>query len=392
MLDYIAEFVKPNGSPRIVHPWVEYISNIATYIKYYNRRFMIAPEYETMGMQLLRYIINFVDYNWMTKNYNNDYDRYTYYVRFIKEDLENIFDQVSTGRSFYNYFVNNNLGKVDEYILPCEDINTILNLPMNKSWEEWEKVRPVRLMDHGSSEFTVNMFNDRFKFSKISPEYAIITIDVIALIFKYYKYLTIAPENDPNNNAYGKSDRRFIHSYVIIPMLKDLIDCFLINQIDIVSKSTKEEIEQRTSLSLVYDIQFGFIGSRYQEACRYLHKEIMRLTASDVNPTLFLSGPLLMDNKSIVDRIEYTVDNLYIPNLRQYEYYLYLRDRKILSLVTNLYKLTGDSFMFKNYSRKLKYKILKTIRNKCWLSIKNYRIREQVQSELYDTYETLSWL
>lgn len=150
------------------------------------KRLYKSEGYESHAVRLLRYIINNADFDLLERQGNN-FDRYMYHLRFIKASLDNIFDRISRGRGYRNIFFKSER-KTEEFILPVEDLNTLVHLPLDtEDWETWKKVRPVRLWDHNSDEFTVNLLNDRFTFTRgLEPTNAIILIDVVALILKYF--------------------------------------------------------------------------------------------------------------------------------------------------------------------------------------------------------------
>ena len=69
----------------------------------------LNTDYEPSGTALLRYILSCVDWNYMAHQ-KSDFDRYTFYLRFVQEDLENTFEHTTTGFKFHNCFTSKNLG------------------------------------------------------------------------------------------------------------------------------------------------------------------------------------------------------------------------------------------------------------------------------------------
>lgn len=62
-----------------------------------------------------------------------------YHLRFIKASLDNIFDRISRGRGYRNIFFKSER-KTEEFILPVEDLNTLVHLPLDtEDWETWKK-------------------------------------------------------------------------------------------------------------------------------------------------------------------------------------------------------------------------------------------------------------
>ena len=154
-------------------------------------------------------------------------------MRYIKHQLDEIFDRVSRGRGYHNLFVKSN--NVEEFVLPIEDINTIVNLPLDSNdWEVWKKVRPVRLWDHDSEEFTINLLNDQLHFSRgFEPTSVLVLIDVVALCIKYYIWLTYQRDKEPAKElAEYIPQQLFIHKYVMCDLIWDNSNIWLLNQIN----------------------------------------------------------------------------------------------------------------------------------------------------------------
>ena len=172
---------------RALPPYQTYLKAQKTFVLDRYRRFLGAQGHESPGIKLLRYILQFVDMDYLRQQKNN-YDRYRYHLRFIRKDLYSIFDRVQRGGSFHELFFKSQVGSTAEYLLPVEDLNSIVNLPLDtESWDVWKTVKPLRLWAYDSDEFTINIINDRVHFVDLAPSYAIELLDVIALVFKYFR-------------------------------------------------------------------------------------------------------------------------------------------------------------------------------------------------------------
>ena len=193
MIDILLPYLR-DDAPRALPPFQLFLKSQATFIRERYNRLYVAQGHESKAVRLLRYILQNVDMDFMSRQTSN-YDRYLHHLRYIKHSLDDIFDRVARGRGYHNFFVKSD--KVEEFILPIEDINTIVNLPLDTNdWEVWKKVRPVRLWDHDSEEFTINLLNDQLHFTRnFEPTEVLILIDVIALTMKYYIWLTYQLKN-----------------------------------------------------------------------------------------------------------------------------------------------------------------------------------------------------
>lgn len=387
MLEYLTPFIE-NSSPRLIPAWNQYVQAIETFKEPLYKRFMLATDHETRGITIMRYILSCVDWSYM-KNHASDFDRYSFHVRFIKDDLENTFDHNTTGFRFFNTFTSKNLGRVQEFIIPVEDITSVTTLPFDKGWEHWIPVRPVRYLTHDSREFTLNVEKDVVKFTREQPNYAIIAIDVVALVFKYWKYMTEAPD-DPE--WMGKDQRRFLHKYVISGFLDDLTDIFLISHMSEISKCKEQaEILEFTTKKHSAELQYGYIGSRYQEASQVMFKELTKVKAGSVRPSAIFSSPLLGRRNSITQRINTIIENLDVPRLRQFEFYRYLRDKDLFNLMLNIFEFRHMDPLYERIRRHIKPKIQKLIRNKIWLYIKDPIIKSDIEYELEELNEKIQY-
>ena len=386
MLEFLEGFIE-HSSPRLIPAWNQYVQNIETFKQPLLKRFLLANDYETSGVALIRYIFSCVDWNYM-HHCSNDYQRYLYHLRYVRDDLENTFDHTTTGFKFFNLFTSKHLGKVQEFIIPVEDSTSITNLPFDKGWDEWVKIRPVRYLTHDSPELTLNVEQDKVRFYRTPPTYAIISIDVIALVLKYWKYLTDAPV-DPE--YVGKDQRRFIHKYVLFGFLDDLIDVFLIQHIKRISEVQDEDELNHFNVRSSSTQMYGYVGARYNEASRVLYREFQKVKSGTTRANMIFSSPLLGHKKSIVDRVNMIVNNLDVPRLRQYQFYRYLRDKDLFNMMMNIFKFRYMDPQYLRLQRVIKPKILRMIRNKIWLYMKDPVIRLQIQDEIEELNEKISW-
>ena len=383
MIDLLLPYIE-NKSPRILPAWNEYVQNLETFQSILQKRFILNTDYETSGIALLRYILSCVDWNYMAHQ-KSDFDRYTFYLRFVQEDLENTFEHTTTGFKFHNCFTSKNFGKIKEFIIPVEDMSITKKLPLDKDWSYWKNIKPVRYLMHDSKEFTQYIEADKVKFFYIPPTYVTITIDVIALVFKYWKYMTSAPEEKEWTR---KDQRRFIHKYVLSSFFEDLTDIFLINQIHTVSEIEDEtELLSLTAKNETRDMMYGYIGSRYNEACRILYKEFLRVKSGQTRPSMLLSSPLLSKKKSLYSFSSTIINELDIPQMRQYQFYRILRDQHLFFIFLNMFEFRKMENVYKTIQRIVGPKIRKFIRDKVWLYIKDDILRTYIENNLI-TIET----
>ena len=386
----LSQFIEPY-SPRLIPVWNGYVTDIETSTKSLMKRFMLSPGYETAGIRLLRFIFACVDWNYMLKPNISDLDKYMYHIRHVKEDLDNTFEHTTTGITYFNFFHDKTLGKVRELILPVEDITPVNRLPFDKGWIYWKQIKPVRYLAHNSKELARNIEMDRVKFYKHQPTYSVITIDVVALVFKYMKFLQEAPLDPELKKLPEKVQRIFLHKHVLNSFMTDLLDIFLIRLMMNVSDMAKVENMETDRHEDTGEIMYGFVGHRYGEAATALYNQMINVKNGTVKPRSILSSPLLTSRMSIVNRTEMILEELDIPDLRQFEFYRVLRDLDMFKLVMNMYQLNNDNQLYSRFSRAVKPKIYKLLRSKIWLYSKDLVIRDSLEKELENLNERIQF-
>ena len=378
MLELLFPYIT-NSSPRLLPAWNEYVDNLETFQSQLMKRFILGTDHETKGIALLRYILSSIDYNYM-QNQVSDFDIYTFYLRHIQEDIENKFEHTTLGTKFYNLFIDNHLGKIQEFIIPIEDISVTQRLPFDKSWDVWKYVRPVRYLAHDSTEFTQYMEADRIRFRNNPPTHGVVSIDVIALIFKYFKYMTISPNE---TEWTGKDQRRFLHKHVLSFFLYDLLDIFLINQIKNISNvSSIDEINTYTANNATYSGMYGFVGHRYHEASKLLYNEFTKIKNGQTRPSMILSSPLLSHGKSIYDVVNMMVNRCHVPYMRQFQCFRVMRDMHLFSTILNIFEYRKTEHLYKTIQRNVGPKIRKYIRDKVWTYVHDPILESYMQSNL----------
>lgn len=353
------------------------------------KRLYKSEGYESHAVRLLRYIINNADFDLLERQGNN-FDRYMYHLRFIKASLDNIFDRISRGRGYRNIFFKSER-KTEEFILPVEDLNTLVHLPLDtEDWETWKKVRPVRLWDHNSDEFTVNLLNDRFTFTRgLEPTNAIILIDVVALILKYFIWKKHQRDLEPNKElAITTPQQLFLHKYVMCDLIWDNANIWLLNQMN---KALTSDISMTHMLfnqnTLCVNDQWGWINSECERAFSYLMK-LIRDTSKTFRPEGFLNCKLLFGG-NISNRCRFTDDDLNLPLYHKYDYLRFLRDRKLFNIVINVFKLRPDLPATRNLILNVRKDFKRMLVRKPWTVCNTTSLKNEIEDEMNMMYELL---
>lgn len=378
-----------DDAPKALPPYQTFLKQQSIFIRERFKRLYKSEGYESHAVRLLRYIINNADFDLLERQGNN-FDRYMYHLRFIKASLDNIFDRISRGRGYRNIFFKSER-KTEEFILPVEDLNTLVHLPLDtEDWETWKKVRPVRLWDHNSDEFTVNLLNDRFTFTRgLEPTNAIILIDVVALILKYFIWKKHQRDLESNKElAITTPQQLFLHKYVMCDLIWDNANIWLLNQMN---KALTSDISMTHMLfnqnTLCVNDQWGWINSECERAFSYLMK-LIRDTSKTFRPEGFLNCKLLFGG-NISNRCRFTDDDLNLPLYHKYDYLRFLRDRKLFNIVINVFKLRPDLPATRNLILNVRKDFKRMLVRKPWTVCNTTSLKNEIEDEMNMMYELL---
>lgn len=372
---------------RALPPYQTYLKAQKTFVLDRYRRFLGAQGHESPGIKLLRYILQFVDMDYLRKQKNN-YDRYRYHLRFIRKDLYSVFDRVQRGGSFHELFFKSQVGLTAEYLLPVEDLNAIVNLPLDtESWDVWKTVKPLRLWAYDSDEFTVNIINDRVHFVDLAPSYAIELLDVIALVFKYFIWYEHQRDQEQAQElALYVPQQLFLHKYVFCDWCWDLTDAWILNQLSLLPNLQVDELNQFSPDELTRELQYGRIALGSENAFRYLHVLLDDATKNMRPEVIF--GSKLLTQGSIYDRIRSINEELTLPIHSQYDWLRWLRDRDLYKFFCGVWSrsdLPTAKTYFINWRRDFK----RTLNHRPWNVCNNIVIKTQIEQEMREFYDWL---
>ena len=352
------------------------------------RRVYRALGHESYGVRLLRYILQFVDHKYLDSRTNN-YQRYTDHLRLIRRDLMNIFDRVRQGRGYYNFFFEKSHYATEEFILPIEDVNTIVNLPLDSnSWSDWRHIHPLRIWSHDSDELTMNLLNGRVHFSTISPTRALLLLDVIGLVFKYYIWNKYERMNEPAKQLADEVPQQlFLNKYVICDLYWDLLDVWLLkNLARLMLCTSKEEVENRfDSNELQVDSRYGRIGISSRKGYVDLWKT---MTVSTMLPSV-IANSLLLSRGSIYHRLNELENKLMMPRNSAYNYLKWMRDKDALEFLVALFNRRPTLPTTITVKRKLQVRLDRLIRERPWQICNNVLLKSEIENEINEFVELL---
>jgi hypothetical protein len=341
---------------------------------------------EIPGARLIKHILGLVEQN-ILNTYITDIDKLINYFLPNKDLFDGIYDTIRTNKTYHRLFCSpNNVFDPEEFILPISKANYIDELPLDKPWAYWQNEKAVRVINHDSNEYTLDIKNG-LRFYIDPPFFIIIGIDSIVLTFMYHKYLEANKEEEFPLQT-------FIYKFVLIPLLNDLQDIWIRNQInqiiDIVKSGEYEKIDTLSDNVRNFS-DYNYIGSNYKGVIKELTEPIKKLQQGNFNvksvlESLHLSNPIV----SLYDHMTTVYNECRLPELKQYEASMYLRDMLDVKLLLKLFLLNDSSSETKNLLIRIRRDLARFKRTKFWQNTKYDLIREIIREDLDQLEELIN--
>jgi hypothetical protein len=387
MIELILPFIK-DADKRALPAYQTFLKAQSVFIKERYDRLYRAQGRSTNATKLLTYILEMSDFPYLDKQINN-YDRYLYHVKSIRENIVDVFDRSARGRGYYELFFGN-VPSTEEFIFPIEDINTIVRLPLDSSsWNEWRKVRCIRLWDHNSNILSVNFVGDSLKFSKDAPSNSLILLDTAALIFKYYIWYKTQRQNETDPLANTNPMQLFVHKYVMMDLVWDSAQIWLLNNlIRLFDLPRRDFDEMFLAESMRADQQWGWVAVNSRTGFRALY-DLVRDTEKNIHPNSIISSKILFGG-SLYDRIILASKHLNLPERRQYDYLRWMRDRKLLNLVVDLFNCRPELPITKNMKIVLSREFNRVLMARPWNISNSLSLKQEIETDMVGFYNKLT--
>jgi len=371
LLDFIIPYIESaaNRGRVTLSKYDNYLQVLKVKQALFLNEFMLAPGIRTYGVRLLESMLESIDTLYLGQ-LSNDVDRYTRYWTYAKDTMDD-FLGINYGKVYKTTFIKQNTDITKEYIIPVENIDPLSYLPMNKPYDEWSKINPVRLLSHDSLAYTLDLRNDIIRFRREQPMFAVIGIDTVALGMKYYKYST---EVDPETTILD-----FIHSEVMPYLTTDMINTWLMNTI-LRLFDTDNINDIKFDDKLITDNSYNYVGQQYLTGMGNVWKHIETLKLGK-DPNTFFNSVNMM-NGTMGDHILQSYNDNQIAYLQQYYWQIYLRDMKSLELVFKVYETSPEHMTTKNIFRILRYRIMKVSNTKFYNHVRDEYIRTYITEHL----------
>ena len=375
--------------PRAIPKYHTYLGQQNVHLNKYYQRFYLQHGSMSPAVNILRYILQYPDYEYLDAQTNN-YDRYLNHLKGLHDSIISIFDRSQREGSYRKMFYHN--GTTEEFILPVSDVNTIVYLPLGSNqWKDWWHVRPVRIWYNDSMEYTTNILNDSLRYTSDIPKVSHIMIDVHALLLKYYTWRNTKMMTEPNLELVLADPKTyFVHKYVMCPCIWDMANSWLLNIAStIIDIDSVDELKVfLMAISKSCDIRYGYIPGNISVGMESLWRVMKETQKSNLRPEALLSTKFFF-NGSLIDRYNLSVGRLALPQIRRYHYHDFIRDKKLFELIVKIFKYRYELPTTQSLLRTVGRRYVRYLLTKPWNNCKRTDLQLRVRQEMYELGDLL---
>lgn len=383
MLNLISKYIQP-ASTRELPAYKLFLVSQNRFVSERWKRLFDSQGHESPGVKTLRYILQKLDLEYLDDQVNN-YDRYSYHIRHVREDTLSWFRAMRQGQSYKKLFFTSTPYITEEYLIPVADLNSLVNLPLyTDNWNIWKKVRPLRLWSHDSDEYTLNLINDTLKFKYMGPSYAIELLDTVALLFKYYFWWKFKRKEE-SEIAWSIPEQFFIHKYVMCDWCYDLTNIWIISCLNkLIDIEDIRAVSQLSSDNLTTDVQYGRVATDCRKAFEQLWK-LLETIRKNAKPEILLSFKLFI-NGSLYDRASISTERLSLPMYKQYNYLRWLKDKDMLTFLLKIWALRPKNPRTKQIFLNFRRDFNRLLMTSPWNNCKSIILRDRIEEDMLETF------
>lgn len=373
-------YLSPSVNARVLPHLNNYIDTLNVRRGMVAERFLNAFGNESKFIALLRKILADADISRLMKE-ASDLDVYMNVLQYTKKDLDAIYDPNATGISHTRLLVARNQNNTQEILVPVSSVDPLTDLPMNQGWSEWQKYKPVRIVDHDSQELSLNLYQDQIIFKQDYPTRIVITIDVVALVLQYINFV--------KQDTLGTYQVEYLHKNVIVHLLSDLQNIWLGNTYHkLVTTQDLDSLNHIDINQIMQDHWYGYVGVEFPTAVKEIVSYIQNVKDGSVKPDVFIKS-LRMSNSCVVTYLQVLLETTYIDTLRQYDWMEYLRDRRWLALMYDTFDLVPDFVGTKTIKTSLRRDVPILAATRFWNNCHDLKTRQFIQDDIQHWIEKL---
>jgi len=356
------------GNPKTLQYWNYLMRVLSTRMEYYQRRYDISAYVEHKGTYLIEYLLSRLEVENLLLH-KNQMDTYLFEIMPLIDGLRPSFDVVSANLNCTNLFSVGKENKVSDILLNCSYKYPLNTLPFGQGYESWRNLKPLTLVYYSSPELITRLEGMRVKF-KQPNEYCLWGFDVPLLMMKYLNWVAY------NRNILKRQEPAviyFIKDEVMRYLFDDLIDVWVMNLID-----QTLNLPHFTPNKISSEISSSALNYAFTDLKEY----IQRVKDNAINVRDFLHCKWLINNRSLVDKINDLDAMISLPLERQYEPLTFLKEFCLSRIALRLYAMNQDSAKYSKIVNYFKYQF-RIYRRSCMNNpiLHNVGIHNIIQSE-----------
>lgn len=316
------------------------------------------------------------------KGFNNDYDLLDY-INEIVNNYSGTIESINKIDHGNNILFTSSIGDITEHIMIMKNSNPYKYYPLGKNIDYWKDNHIVDCVYNNSDEFTLTVRNDKLVYNIINPAIVIITIDIVGLLFSYYKYMT----KETN-------DISFMRNFILYPFFLHTINTWLVRYWGTFLNNSYMEyiMSDRISSTIYDDIMYddkalNFINKELDTAQRDIISIFEEHVKGNITTSFLIQNILIIDGNMTdyiyrINKLANIVSNNSIEALTQ----LFLKDYNLVNLIIDLYDTAYNPLKLKNLKRILKL-VLNKYKNNNVINNSNILIKQSL-IELFENIRT----
>lgn len=392
MLNNIKPFFTGNNSKTTMKGLDQYIKNISNNSRsYLERNFLSDTVNESSVIRFIRRLISPFTISESTILKASDDFNLLSYTKLALIEHSSSLDWVSNREINIQNIMSqpNKRNDLLEYFLLVQNDIPFKYLPLDKRIDELRNTYPIRLIHTDSNEYSLYTINDQIIYKNFAPTISIFTIDILLLLFNWFKYIKYCLlKKEDYNLTY------FIRNYVMYSLLYQQQDIVISNMIS----SLMLDIE--TSLMFdfkpsVYDIdmthstRFNFADNNIVNIIKDLVEITTKLMSGKITPIQVLNSIRLPTQITLKENLLTINDLIPYKNDPQLEWIVFLKDFNYAKFVYNLY-ITYPNDQNKTAIKRSLYSIFNKYQmTKFWEQIRNKKLKDYIQNKLLVEMEEL---
>ena len=311
-----------SGYAQTISEWMRYVNTVELRTSIYKTRFLMGPFVYSPFVNLCKQILHDVPLSDLLKS-KSDFTRYQQ-IYYLTGSYRGMFDPVYNTKDTGKIFTK---GPAADYILNVTRSSPMQSLPLDRSWDYWKELYPVRIIYHDSMELVTDLTSFSVEFKKHPASWMTCSIDPILLIFKYLKFAEYG-----ENTGDVTDIESYLQRYIIPGWFDDLRNIWLFNILNAMmfDQFHRDDVYTDETLAPIS----GLLG---------VTPDIHRIQAEAQKKSLLFGEVLTTEwfgpNKSLLSWIREMNTSLNVPDLRQYAHLKFLEEFPYAAFVIRLNNL-----------------------------------------------------